>query len=512
MIERDGFTTSLWQATAKPFTTRNTLTDTNAVFDVIIIGGGITGITTALQLQEAGKHCLVVEAQNLCYGTTGGTTAHLNTLLDTPYTTIAKNFGKDNARHVATAAAQALALIRRNIQAYAIDCGYTEADAYLYAQNSKEEKELQDVFEASKDAGLDVQLQNDLPFPAECVKAMKAGGQAKFNPLDYVYGVATVFESLGGTILQLTKVTNASGKDPITVETSAGNFSATNVLYATHIPTGVNLLHLRCSPYRTYAMAVLLEDDNYPTDLVYDMLDPYHYYRTQRVNGVDYLIAGGKDHKTGHEKNTDFLFTTLEATVRSHYKVKEVVHQWSSQYFEPADGLPYIGHLPGHANNFYVATGFGGNGMTYSHVSASVLTDLITGRENKLIDIFKPGRVKPVAGFTSFIANTAEAVSNYAGKLFSGEKIGTLAALAAGEGKIVDYEGEKIALYKDEQGNLHAIAPKCTHMGCEVQWNAAERSWDCSCHGGRFDCNGQVLTGPPDRPLEKLSLEGMIAK
>ncbi len=505
MIERDGYTASLWQASAKPYESRKISAKNNS-YDVIIVGGGITGITTALLLQEAGKRCLLLEARNLCFGTTGGTTAHLNTLLDTPYTDIAKNFGKEKAKLVASAAADAISLIRSNIQKYSISCEFKEADAYLFAQNTSQEKELQAIFEASAEAGLNVKYDNALPFQVPFTKAMKTGGQAKFNPVDYVYGLAKAYEALDGIIIQDCRVTAVKNDNNIEVVTTQGSFTGTNIIYATHIPPGINLLHLRCAPYRTYAMALILEDEIYPKDLVYDMEDPYHYYRSQKVGCSEYLIAGGKDHKTGDEENTEYLFTELEATIRENFNVKEIVYKWSSQYFEPADGLPYIGHLTGHPHNMYVATGFGGNGMTYSHIAANILSSILLNRENPLIELFNPNRVKPVAGFTNFISHNAGVVSNFAGKLFSGEKIYELAELAPGEGKIVKYEGEKIGLYKDDNGKLHAVNPVCTHMKCEVSWNGAERSWDCPCHGARYDCDGKVITGPADHSLEIINL------
>lgn len=253
-------------------------------------------------------------------------------------------------------------------------------------------------------------------------------------------------------------------------------------------------------------MAVTLESDHYPEALSYDMYDPYHYYRTQIVDGQPYLIVGGEDHKTGHEVNTLHCFLQLESHIRKHFKVKEVVYQWSSQYFEPADGLPYIGYLPGQQDNIYVATGFGGNGMVYSGVAALLLKDIITGAKPANEKLFDANRIKPVAGFTNFVTHNADVVKQFFGKLFSGEKISQLAELAPGEGKMIKYEDHKIALYKSEKGALHAVSPTCTHLQCEVQWNTAEKSWDCPCHGARYDYTGKAVTGPADRDLEPVSI------
>jgi glycine/D-amino acid oxidase-like deaminating enzyme/nitrite reductase/ring-hydroxylating ferredoxin subunit len=511
MINRDGHCTSLWQDNIQPYVITNK-PDVNNIYDVIIAGGGITGISTALLLQEAGKKCVVLEAANLCFGTTGGTTAHLNTLLDTPYTTIQKNFGTKKAQEVARVTAEAIQLIRNNIQRYDIACGFSETDAFLFAQDDKQEKELDDIREASIEAGLNIVETSHIPIPVPFTKAIQVSGQAKFNPVKYVYALANAFEQAGGVIIQDCRVTGADNNETVEVETTRGTFKGIDLIYATHIPPGVNLVHLRCAPYRSYAMAVTLQDGNYPANLSYDMYDPYHYYRTQEVNGKQYLIAGGADHKTGQAENTEHCFLELESYIRQYFKIKEIKYKWSSQYFEPADGLPYIGHLPGHPEHIYVATGYGGNGMTYGSVAAIVLKQILLNEETIYTNLFDPNRIKPVAGFTNFIKHNANVVKQFADRLFSGEDLDVLADLAPGEGKIVDYEKHKIALFKNDDGSLHAVSPVCKHLKCEVKWNNAERSWDCPCHGARYDYDGQVITGPSDADLEIINLRSLVER
>jgi hypothetical protein len=511
MINRDGKCTSLWQTTVKPYQASQ-VADESMMYDVAIAGGGITGITTALLLQQAGKKCIVFEAANLCFGTTGGTTAHLNTLLDTPYTTISKNFGKENARLVASAASEVIELVRENIISYKIECGFEEADAYLFSQNEKQSKELEEILQAATDAGLDVSLENKLPVSIPFEKVMKVKGQAKFSPVEYVHALAKAFEKAGGVILQDCRVTGAEEIEPLQITTSKGLYRAKDLVYATHIPAGVNLLHLRCSPYRSYAMAVKLKGKSYPKGLCYDMYDPYHYYRTQVINGEPYFIAGGYDHKTAQEENTEKCFLQLESHVRKYFDVKEVAYKWSSQYFEPADGLPYIGHLPGHPNNIYVATGYGGNGMVYSHVAAMLLKNMLLNEESPYISLFNPNRIKPVAGFKNFISHNADVIKQFAGKWFGHEKLEELADLAPGEGKVVIYNNQKLALYKSEDNVLHALNPICTHLKCDVAWNTAEQTWDCPCHGTRYSYTGKMLTGPADKDLEEIEIRQLIEK
>ena len=352
---------------------------------------------------------------------------------------------------------------------------------------------------------------NSIPVPVEYKKAIVYAGQAQLHPTRYVHALAKEYEKAGGIILQnclVDKFEESNGL--LTIETSQGNVKANRLIYATHIPPGVNLLHFRCAPYRSYAMAVSLKDNNYPGGLAYDMYDPYHYYRTQVVDGNKYLIAGGEDHKTAHIQNTDACFNHLESHIRTHFEVDQIAFRWSSQYFEPADGLAYIGHLPGNPENVYVATGFGGNGITYSHIAAIALTNLITSGESEFIKLFNPGRVKPVAGFSNFVKENVDVVKEFFKIRFSPADLTIFADIAPGEARLIKYEGESIALYKDIKGKLHAIDPVCPHAKCMVDWNSAEKSWDCPCHGSRFSYDGELLTGPARRGLDPIEISELV--
>ncbi|RYY61691.1 MAG: FAD-dependent oxidoreductase [Chitinophagaceae bacterium] len=506
MIRRDGQMTSLWQSVADAYQPVSEAIPGQA-YDVIVVGAGITGITTALSLQEAGKKCLVVEAVSAGFGTTGGTTAHLNTYVDSTYTTIEKNFDLETAQLVAKATAGAIAMIRHNVERFRIDCEFSNQPAFLFAQDEKEAQQLAEDTVAAMNAGLTIQATDSIPCPIPFTSAVRVGGQAQFNPIRYLFSIAKAYEDAGGTIIQGCRVENVSGDGPVTVETSVGKFTCNDLIYATHIPPGINLLHLRCAPWRSYAIAVKLGSGQYPQGLVYDMKDPYNYYRSQVIDGEDWLIVGGKDHKTGDDVNTEACFVDLESMVRRYYDVKEVGYKWSSQYFESSDGLPYIGLLPGGGDHIYVATGYGGNGMVYGTVAARVLKALITDSEEEISTLFTPSRVKPVAGFTNFLSHNAHVAKSLVEGLFSADKMDELAALAPGEAGIVQYDGRKLGLFKDEQGKIHAVNPTCTHMKCNVNWNAAEQSWDCPCHGARYDMDGKVLTGPADRDLPVVKVE-----
>lgn len=506
-MQRDGATISLWQNNVPDYSSNRTASIT-AIYDVLIAGGGITGVTTALLLQKAGKKVAIAEAHMLCFGTTGGTTSHINSFFDTSYDQIESDFGQEAAQLVSKATRQSRELFRKNVTDYNIDCGFEEKDGYVYAQTQEQVEQLDKMYEASKRAGSEVEYIDSIPVPVEFKKAIVYRGQAQLHPTRYVQALAKTFEEAGGVILQNCPVNKFESKDDVLeIETGTGTIKAKNLIWATHIPPGINLLHFRNAPYRSYAISVKVKNDAYPNALAYDLYDPYHYYRTQDIDGQKYLIVGGEDHKTAHEENTNACFNDLIAHTRKYFDIEEITNHWSSQYFEPSDGLAYIGHLPGNPDNVFVATGYSGNGITYSHIAAITLTDLITKGQSEYADLFSPGRIKPIAGFAAFVQENADVVKEFVTKRIAAEKIDGLSELAHGEAKVVKYEGDTVAIYKDENGAIHAVNPVCTHAKCIVGWNQAEKTWDCPCHGARYDINGEVLTGPARRGLEKIELD-----
>lgn len=473
--------------------------------DVLIAGGGITGITTGLLLQQAGKQCVIAEASEIGFGTTGGTTCHINTLLDTPYPTIEKNFGTEGAKLIATAAAQSRQLIAELVAHYGIDCDFEYKDGYLFAQTEKEEEELQKIFDAAHNAGVDVTYADSIPVPMQFRKALCFKQQAQMHPLKYLNALAKAFTDAGGVITEHTHVlkheTTGGG---YTVHTTGGDIKAKHVIYATHIPQGINLSHFRCAPYRSYVLGVQLADDDYPQDLAYDMKEPYHYFRTHAIDGISYLISGGADHKTGHG-DPEESFEELESFTREHFNVKSVDYKWSSQYFEPADGLPYIGRLSA-GDNVYIATGYSGNGIIFGSLAGIILRDVIKGVDNPLAHLLSPGRVKPVASFSNIVKENADVVYHFLADRFNVESLPVLSTILPGTGKVVTHDNEKVAVYRGEDGKINIISPVCTHAGCFVTWNNEEKSWDCPCHGGRYDAYGKVITGPAREDLRTIQL------
>jgi len=505
MNNRDGKNISLWQT--EPHALTFVPLNYEQTFDVIIIGAGITGATMALNLQREGKMCLLVEGQNLAFGTTGGTTAHLNTFLDTTYPEIDNDFGEEVSKLIATSAKQTIEQIKKNIEDIGIDADFEYKDGFLFAQTDKESTELKDILKSALQAGVAVEISDqngvDIPFN----DAVRFSNQAQFHPVKYVQGIIDAFIGSGGQYMESTFVTEINYTNGIhEVKSKAAKFSASHVIWATHIPPGINLLSLRNAPYRSYVLAVKLASGNYPDCLSYDMKEPYHYFRSHTIDGEQLLIIGGEDHKTGHDDPLA-AFRTLEKYAREHFDIASVSHRWSSQYYVPVDGLPYIGQLPGGHANTYVATGFNGNGMIFGSMAGQIITDLICERENSLSAIFNPSRLKPIAGFTEFVKENADVTYRFIADRLQNEIIESTKEIPFNEGKVVTLNGNKLAIYKNPAGKLTALKPVCTHAGCIVNWNSAEKSWDCPCHGGRFDANGAVLTGPPKTELEKIDLD-----
>lgn len=504
-MNRDGARKSVWQQEIKRFSSDNKVAN---IFDVAIVGGGITGVSTAFNLQKSGKSCILLEAANIGFGTSGGTTAHLNDFFDTTFAEAISNFGQENAKLFKECGSEAIRIIETNVRENGIDCDLEMKSAHLFALDEKQVKLLEDIVEGARKVDYRMNYIKEISFPIPFKKAVEIPNQKQFHPINYIKALCEIFLKSGGVIIEDCLCESHDEQDEmVTIATSQGLFKAKNVVYATHIPPGINMLHFMNAPYRSYAMAFTLNNYQYPKELGYDLEDPYHYYRTHEINGELLLIAGGEDHKTGHAEDTGECFSKLENYVRNYFDVDKVMYSWSSQYYVSVDGLPYIGVLPGSNGKVFTATGFGGNGMTFGSLSSRIITDLILNGSSKYEKLFSPSRIKPVAGFADFVKEQATVVADFVKDKVFTERIGSLTEILGGEAKVVKYEGENFAIYKETGGRMHILKSTCPHAKCEVRWNSAEISWDCPCHGSRFNVNGKMLTGPTVKGLTKIEGE-----
>lgn len=503
-MNRDGARKSIWQEEIKKFSPDPALEEW---YDVAIVGAGITGMSTAVRLQKEGQKCIVLEASNIGFGTTGGTTAHLNDFFDTTYAQAIKDFGLRNAKLLKYVGIEAKNIIRNNILEFNISCDFQSKPGYLFALDDEQEKKLDTILKGASQVGHPMAQTDDIPFPFAFKKAAAIPDQAQFHPIKYVRSLAEAFIRLGGVLVEdcLCESHDENG-DFVVLQSTKGSITARSVIYATHIPPGINMLHFMNAPYRSYAIAFRLKGDFHPKELGYDLAEPYHYYRTQQIDGESLLIAGGEDHKTGHTDDTGECFSRLENYVREHFDVDTAVYSWSSQYYEPVDGLPYIGVLPGSKGKIYTATGFRGNGMIFGTITSQILGDLILKGSNKYKDLFNPERIRPITGFANFVKEQATVVLDFVKDKVFAEKVNSLAELSEGEAKVAKYNGESYAVYKEKGGELHLLKSTCPHARCEVRWNSAEISWDCPCHGSRFNVNGKMLTGPAVKNLQRIEL------
>jgi glycine/D-amino acid oxidase-like deaminating enzyme/nitrite reductase/ring-hydroxylating ferredoxin subunit len=468
--------------------------------DVVVVGGGIAGLTTAYLLKQEGKRVAVVEMHRLLSGQTGQTTAHLTELLDTPYETLQSDFGDKGARLAAASVRAAIEKMASLVERLGISCGFQRVPGFRYAQTDDEVRQLEREASVAREVGLLCSLTDDVPLPFAVKRALRVEDQAQYHPSEYLRALAERIPGDGCHLFEDTRVTDIQDGAPCRVTTTRGVLTCQEVVEATTTPLNRVLLHTKLAAYRTYALAARLKGEVKP-GLYFDSQDPYHYIRTQRVEGQDYLIVGGEDHKVGTEDDTPGCFEDLERYAREHFPVGEVAYRWSGQIIEPADGLPYIGRN-GLSRHVWVATGFSGTGLTFGTLAGMILTDSLLGRDNPYAALYDATRVKPLAGAKDFVQENAEVAFHFVADWLARPEATDLSDVPPGEGRIVELNGQKVAVYKEEKGGgVHAVSPVCTHLGCHVHWNKAERSWDCPCHGGRFSPTGEVLNGPPVKGL-----------
>jgi glycine/D-amino acid oxidase-like deaminating enzyme/nitrite reductase/ring-hydroxylating ferredoxin subunit len=494
MDPREDRTRTLWRSTVT-LPTYERLRE-NAMVDVCIVGAGIAGLTTAYLLTREGLNVLVLDDGDIGGGETGNTTAHLSNAFDDRFVDAERLFGERGARLLAESHGAAIRTIEEIAARELIDCDFARVDGYLFPRPGGE-ADVQKEERAARMAGIDVALTQRPPYdPFHTGPALCFPAQARFHPLKYLAGVAQAV-ARHGRICTGTKVTAIHGGAPVTIETAGGAtvtaracVVATNAAISDMVQT-----HAKSAPYRTFVVALTVPHGSVPDALYWDDSDPYTYIRLQPGADHDHLIVGGEDYKTGQESDDAERLQRLERWTRERFPMASALaYAWSGQVIEPDDYAAFIGPNPDGAENVYIITGDSGQGMTHGTLGAMLLTDLIQGRPNEWAELYDPRRIT-LGAAKEYLAQNLNVAVQYTDYAKPGE-VGSPEEVASGTGRTMRRGAKIVAVYRDPDGFVHERSAVCTHMKCIVAWNDLEKSWDCPCHGSRFDPYGRVLNGP----------------
>lgn len=474
--------------------------------DVLVVGGGLTGLTTAYLLADAGKTVAVVERERCAQIDTGHTTSHLTMVTDERLTDLADRFGRDHAQAVWDAGLAAISQIDDIQRDHRIDCAFEWVDGYLHAQRGnvtgKDVAELKKNADLAAEFGFDATFVDDVPLMS--VPGIRFDNQARFHPRKYLAGLVGVLQEIGVQIYEHSTAREFS-TNPLSVTVNGHTITCGDIVIATHNPlVGVKNIvtatafQTKLALYTSYVVAARVPAGTVPDALFWDTADPYQYLRLERHRDFDVVIFGGEDHKTGQTSNSAECYKRLEMELASLLPTAEITHHWSGQVIETPDGLPYIGEMASHQ---YAGTGFNGNGITFGTLTAMMTTDAILGQTNPWVDLFDPGRKAIRRGAWEYLKENKDYPYYLIRDRFAGAEGRSLRAVKRGSGKVIEHNGHKAAAYRDEEGNVTVRSATCTHMACLVAWNDAERTWDCPCHGSRFKPNGDVISGPAESPL-----------
>jgi len=517
--ERTGRNRSFWERTAEKFSTAPLQQDITA--DVCVIGAGIAGVNTAYLGARENRSVVLIDDGPVGGGMTGRTTAHLVNAIDDRYIDIEKFLGEECARLTAESHTAAIDCADRIVSDHNIDCDFARVDGYLFLPPGGSVTELMEELEAIHRAGLvrveRVDSLRNTKINSDAV--LRFPRQAQFHPLKFLNGVAGVIVDSGGKIYTGTRVVSVEDGERVKVKTADGHtITARAAVVATNCPINDRvLIHSKQAPYATYAICLRVtrpvehalfwdtaeaaEDEKQKIGPV-----PYHYVRFARDEQGDVLIVGGEDHKTGQAEDCAQRFAKLERWARERFPfVGEITDHWSGQVMEPVDGIAYIGRNPGD-KNVYVVTGDSGNGITHGILAGILINDLIAGRENPWTKLYDPSRktLKPRV-LADYIAENANVAAQFRDYVTPGS-VKSVDEIKPGQGAVLRDGAKKIATYRDENGNLHAFSAVCPHLGCVVRWDACEKTWDCPCHGSRFDALGCLVNGPAISDLERVDV------
>lgn len=474
----------------------------SAQADVVIIGGGICGVSCAQTLSEAGLEVVLLEAHHLGESNTSNSTGNLyevfSELLNEGYKTYGEKITK-----VIESRRLAMKLIEDNIGRFEIDCDFKRVPWTYYSALSEKDQQIEKSLNRARKLNLDFKEVSPLDSRLMARKAIRIEGQAQFNPRRYVQGLAAALHD-HCRIFERSAVVEVIDEDNSKkVITHHGEVRCRYVIHATHTPKGFMPVQALLGPYREYGIACKINGPQHPEGIFFGYHNPSEITSTRSYerDGEHFLVVVGEAHKVG-QGDTLHHMHELERFARDHFEVKEITHRWGGQHYRPADHLPYIGRR-NHGDNTLIATGFATHGLVYGTLAAMIFKDIITQQDNPYIKLYDPARFTPVKSASKFLKENVNVFGQYV-KDYVRKNPNAFVDIGLGEGKVVEFDGHKLAAYRSEENELQVCSAICTHMGCVVHWNNGENSWDCPCHGSRFATDGEVLEGPALKALARL--------
>jgi glycine/D-amino acid oxidase-like deaminating enzyme/nitrite reductase/ring-hydroxylating ferredoxin subunit len=504
MVQLDG--TPYWEDSSSM--SRYPALSRDVTVDVAVIGAGITGLTAAYLLKRAGRTVAVID-RGRCGGVDSGhTTAHVTCVTDLDLSDLVKHFGRDHAQAAWDVGLAAMVEIDTIVTDARIDCDWTWVPGYKFAaldaDLAKEGPRLKEEASLAAEMGFEAAFLDEVPLVGR--PGIVFEGQARFHPRKYLAGLAKAIDGDGSHVFEHTESEEVVD-DPLSVKAAGHTISCQYVVIATHTPlmgktnlASATLLQTKLYLYTSYVLGGRAPKGAIPDALFWDTASPYHYLRFDPHRDYDYVIFGGEDHKTGQAADTRQCYGALERTLKQFVPQIDITHRWSGQVIETNDGLPFIGET---SSRQFAATGYAGNGMTFGTIAGVMARDAVLGRPNPWDELFDTGRSKVRGGVWNYLKENIDYPYYMIRDLFAGPEGKGLRSLRRGQGKVLELKGEQVAAWRDDDGKVTLLSPICTHMGCRVDWNEAERTWDCPCHGSRFRPNGEVLSGPAESPLEK---------
>lgn len=470
--------------------------------DIVIIGGGIAGITLAYLLQQAGVESFLLEANRIAFGTTGHTTAKITSQHELIYDRLTSKVGREQAQQYAHANEAAIHEVEGIVHKHNIECDLSQQPAVVFTGLEENIGKINKEVKAAVELGIRADYIEKIPFDIPIKAGVRFPGQAQFHPRKYLLALANQIAGHGCTIHENTKVVDIEDT-PNGYELKTGDgkkVRAEKVIIATHYPfiNKHGLYFARLYVERSYILAIRAKS-RYPGGMYINAEEPTRSLRSQPSSEGELILVGGENHKCGQSEDTLEHYRALADFSERHFEVQEIPYHWSAQDCMTLDGIPYTGHFTSDTPNLYITTGYGKWGMTNATASAMVLRDLILHGKSDWQDVYSPSRFNVAASMKNMLVENANVAANLLeGKL---SPLPDSVDIKPGECKIIDIDGHRAGAYCDQDGHLHIVDTTCPHMGCELNWNTSEKSWDCPCHGSRFDMNGKVIEGPALRDL-----------